>query len=183
MNRIAALAIVSSVLLGCGGRAGEAPPASVDGEPEQSAGMRGQEQEVKLPPYPKEDDLIEVSVGPTGSHRFFVDEKSLSASRNGVVRYTAVVRTSGGATNVAYEGLRCGARERRLYAVGSPQKRWMRARQSTWEPIRSGRSNEYQAEFYSQYFCPSGADVPDRETMLRSLKSGRSESDARGDHL
>ena len=94
-----------------------------------------------------------------------------------------VIRSSGGATNVSYEGIRCSSGERRTFAFGDRDKKWVEAKRSDWEPIRPGRVNEYRRILYSEYFCPDRAVLPDRDTALRALRSGRRESDLRGNHL
>lgn len=77
------------------------------------------EQEAKLPDFPKTHNLIEFDAGAATRNRHYVDGSTLSVGEDGVVRYAVVVRTSGGATNVNYEGIRCSAKERKLYATAA----------------------------------------------------------------
>jgi len=130
-----------------------------------------------LPPYPQESDLIEFLSGPTGSHRYFIDGKNLSVGADGVVRYTVVVMTSGGARNVTYEGMSCKTYEKRTYALGQSGQKWAEAKRSEWEPIRTGRINEYQAVLYRDFFCPDRLVVRDKETALRALRQSLYDSE------
>ena len=133
------------------------------------------EAQVPLPPYPQEADLIEFFPGYTGSHRYFVDGRHLVVAADGVLRYSVVIKTTGGATNVVYEGLSCKTYEKRIYAVGQPGAKWAEAKRSEWEPIRTGRINEYQAILYRRYFCPDRAAVKDRDAAVRALRQAQYE--------
>ena len=138
------------------------------------------EQEVSLPAYPRDSDLIEFEVG-SGAHRYFIDARSLQVGADGVVRYAVIVKTAGGASNAAYEGIRCASQEKRTYALGHPQGKWIAARRSVWEPITPGRANEHQAVLYKDFFCPDRLIVSSRDAALRALRNeyvGRSRSPA-----
>jgi hypothetical protein len=128
------------------------------------------EQETVLPPYPQSSDLLEFSVGPTGSHRYFIDARSLQMGADGVARYAVVVRTTGGASNTAYEGIRCKTYERRTYAFGHPQGKWIEAKRSDWQRIGSDRA-DYHVVLYREYLC-RGEGVANREDALHALRFG-----------
>jgi len=180
--RVVFVCVVLGALFGCGARM--SGTGSSEAERTDADGKAVQELKPELPAYPQDRDLVEFFPGPLGSHRYFIDAKSLSIGNDGIVRYSVVVKTSGGATNVAYEGIRCSSGEKRLYAMGDRHQKWMEAKRSDWEPIRTGKPNAYQGILFSEYFCPDRAAVlPDRETALRALRSGRRESEMRGDHL
>ena len=127
------------------------------------------EQTVALPPYPQDSDLVEFTVGSV-PHRYFVDVKTLAVGADGVVRYALVVQTAGGARNASYEGIRCKTYEKRIYALGHPQRKWIEARRSTWEPIQSGRANEHQDVLYKEYFCPDRI-AASRDAIVRALRA------------
>jgi len=107
----------------------------------------------QLPAYPADVDLIPLDVGSVSAHRFFVDGKSISADRDGVVRYTMVIRTSGGATNVSFEGIRCETREQKYYAIGRVDRSWARARNPQWRYIEFRQVNAHHMTLYGEYFC------------------------------
>lgn len=183
MRRLAVAFAALSVLSACGPRVSgtEARDAGRGTFGEEPSGPPT-EAKLELPSYPKDSDLVQFYPGAIDSHRYFIDASTLIVGADGVVRYAIVMRTSGGALNVSYEGIRCQTRERRLYAVGYPSKGWVAARRSEWEPIRSGRINEYQGMLYTDYFCPDRVVPADRASIIRSLRSGLSgESPHRGD--
>jgi hypothetical protein len=124
---------------------------------------------------PSRANLIEVKLDSTTRNSLFIDAASLSVGDDGVVRYTAVIRTPSGAENVSFEGLRCEAGERKLYAFGrtsgAEAGTWSRNRYARWEPIQARLAGGYHRELFFHYLCTVATkrDVP---TLLRLLKSG-----------
>jgi hypothetical protein len=131
-----------------------------------------QEAEASLPDFPREENLQEFYVSAGTSNRFFVDGKSINPGTDGVVRFTLVVKTSGGATNISYEGIRCGALETKLYAVGI-NGAWAKARSSAWKPIENKPINRHHAALSRDYFCPSMAPIQNAEEGRDALRRGR----------
>lgn len=171
MTRFALTASLLPLLLlaGCGTRIGPDTGAQWD-RAALDAKPAPREQDVVLPPYPQAADLVEFEVGARGSHRYFVDVRTLSVGSDGVFRYAVVVRTAGGAQNVSYEGIRCSSYEKRVYAVGHPQGKWIEAKRSVWEPIRTGRGSEHQEVLYREFFCPDRAPAS-RDAAIRALRN------------
>jgi CNP1-like family protein len=126
-----------------------------------------EEQKWSLPPYPAMDSLVGFDTEPTSAFRFFVDPASVSVGKDGVVRYTLVARSSSGALNVSYEGLRCESRERRLYAFGREDKTWAPARSGDWTRIFS---SPYHVALADDYFCPGRRTVRSAEEAVAALK-------------
>jgi len=175
MRGIGAALVALSLLSACGSRvSGTEARGDHRGAFGEEASGPPKEARLELPSYPKDSDLVRFYPGPIDSHRYFIDASTLVVGADGVVRYALVMRTSGGAVNVSYEGIRCQTRERRLYAVGYPDKGWVEARRSEWEPITSGRINEHQAVLYTEHFCPDRIGPADRASIIRSLRSGLS---------
>ncbi len=115
-----------------------------------------EEMATHLPPLPVKKDLIAFYVSAATEHRFFVDPAALSVGRDGVVRYTLVIETSGGAVNTSYEGMRCETREWRHYASGHAGVGWSKTRNPPWHKIREEPSNRYRAALFTDFFCPGG---------------------------
>lgn len=132
-----------------------------------------QEGEFSLPAFPGEDDLQEFYVSAVAANRFFIDAKSLSVGSDGVVRYTMVVKTGGGATNVSYEGLRCDSMEYRFYATGRTDRSWVKARTSDWKVIENKPINRYHASLSRYYFCPNRSPIRSAEEGLEALRLGK----------
>ena len=120
--------------------------------------LNWKEVEIKLPAYPKMDELIEFFVSSASSFRFFIDPVSLSpAGRDGVVRYTLVAHSSSGVANVSYEGMRCSTNSYKLYALGN-EGRWS-VRESDWRPLEPRSVQRWHLELRSRYFCPGNAPI------------------------
>ena len=109
---------------------------------------------------------------PSATARFFIDAKSLSLADDGVVRYTLVVRGSGGAENISYEGIRCETAERRLYAFGRPGGEWVRSRNDAWLRIEENAFNRQHAVLAKDYFCPPGMARPALAQIVEALVGG-----------
>jgi hypothetical protein len=110
--------------------------------------------EAKLPVAPRPENLIPFEAGGATPHRFYIDAPSLSVGEDGVVRYTVVVKTAGGATNVSFEGIRCATREQKYYAAGRSDGRWVRARDPQWRRIEYKELNRHHGVLYADFFCP-----------------------------
>lgn len=131
------------------------------------------EGEVALPAFPADGDLIEFYVSAVTANRFFIDAKSLSAGSDGVVRYVLVVTTAGGATNVTFEGIRCSAREFRIYSTGRGDRSWGTLRSTDWRRIENKTVNRHHAALSRDYFCPSGSPILTADEGRDALRRGK----------
>lgn len=132
-----------------------------------------QEGEVTLPDFPKEENLVEFEVSAATANRFFVDAQSIGVGADGVVRFSLVIKTAGGATNVSHEGLRCEALEQRLYATGRVDGRWAKVRKSEWRPIENKPINRYHASLSRHYFCPNRSPIRNPDEGREALRLGK----------
>lgn len=132
-----------------------------------------EEEELRLPAFPQETNLREFYVSPTTTHKFFIDAATLSVGKDRVVRYTLVVRTSSGAINVSYEGMRCEAREFKVYATGHRDGSWVVARRSLWRPVENKPTNRYHAALSRDFFCPVGNPILSADEGREALRLGK----------
>lgn len=128
--------------------------------------------QAKIPTYPKSQNLVEFEGGAASPHHFFIDAASISIGGDGVARYTMLIRTAGGATNVTYEGIRCATKEQKYYAIGRSDGTWTRARNSHWRHIESNEINRQHDVLYSDVFCHGKFTVKDAKEALDRLKEG-----------
>lgn len=124
---------------------------------------------VPLPAFPLPENLVEFSAGPTATARFMIDGSSLSVGEDRVIRFVLVIRTTGGATNVSFDGIRCETRERRAYAYGRDDRSWHAVTEAGWVPVSAGGANSPFAALYRYYFCANGDAVRDAAEARRSL--------------
>jgi len=129
--------------------------------------------QAKIPPYPKTENLIRFTAGAASPHRFYIDAKSVSVGEDGVVRYTLLIRTSGGATNVTFEGMRCDTRDVKIYAIGHASGGWTRSRDPKWRHIEYKEINRHHAVLYSDYFCPDKIPVTSAKVAIDLLMQDR----------
>ena len=129
------------------------------------------ELQTKLPPFPKPENLLKFDMGPIPNN-YFIDSASLSIGDDGVVRYTLVIKTGGGATNVSFEGIRCESREVRIYAFGHPNGEWSRARDSQWKRIVVTTTNNHHSTLHLEHFCPSRKWAAPMKQIIQTLKYG-----------
>lgn len=126
----------------------------------------------QLPPFPKSQDYLPFYVSATAVFEFFVDAKSVSIGADGIVRYTLIAKSPGGALNISFEGLRCSDRQYRVYAVGRSDSTWSKARDSRWQPLPPDARNAQRTVLYSDFFCPVGSIVATPELALQALSTG-----------
>ncbi len=130
------------------------------------------EMQQQIPVYPVDNNLIPLDVGSATSHRFFVDSKSVSTGTDGVVRYTLVIKTAGGASNVSFEGIRCESREQKYYAIGHNDRTWARARSPQWRYIEFQNINAQHITLYGEYFCRRKIMVESAGQIVQALRRG-----------
>jgi hypothetical protein len=126
--------------------------------------------EARIPPYPKPENLVRVQTGAATPHQFFLDANSLTLGEDGVMRYTVVVKTAGGANNVTFEGMRCETREQKLYAVGHTDNTWVRARDPKWQRIVLRDLTPHHHTLYYDYFCPERIRATPPKQALEALR-------------
>ncbi len=124
------------------------------------------EQGISLPAYPDTDsrELIEVDLLLNKfPFRLFIDPASVSIGEDRVVRYTAILKSRSGASNVFYEGIRCSRAQYRRYAYGS-RDGFHLAGNSRWRYIRDTGADPYLEVLLDHFMCPSPG--PGREAVL-----------------
>ena len=133
-----------------------------------------EELQAQLPPYPKNENLLKFDAGSNTSNSYFVDATSVSVGEDHVVRYTLVVKTSGGATNVSFEGIHCDKGRLRVYAFGHTNSQWSRARDTSWRPIVYREVNGHHNVLYREYMCTRSRNSEPLavKQIVATLKSG-----------
>lgn len=128
---------------------------------------------IQLPAAPQAANLLEFYVSPTATQTFALDAKSLAVGKDGVVRYTLVTVSRGGAKNISYEGIRCASFEHKIYAFGRDDGSWSRSRRDQWEPIVRSKVNRQHAALALDYFCSNLTVVGNEQDMLSRIKNSR----------
>ncbi len=130
------------------------------------------EQLTQLPAYPDVKNLMAFDAGAATSNQYLVDTTSIRIGEDGVIRFSLVIKSSAGALNVSYEGIRCATSERKVYALGRNDKTWAQPRVSEWQKLDFVRQFYAQRELAKNIFCPHRQIVSSHEEAVLSLKAG-----------
>ncbi|MDR1227786.1 MAG: CNP1-like family protein [Azoarcus sp.] len=155
--------------------------AQGSGEDGALASPAWREAEYVLPARPDERNLLAFRVGSRSDVRFLLDRASLSIGEDGVIRYVLVMRGSGGASTATFEGIRCGARESKLYASLERNGDWRTFRNSVWRTLAGADSrvifgysgNDPRATLAHDYLCDGPAPARTPEEIINRLRGQR----------
>ena len=162
-----------------GSAAAQAPDPYGSGRPAYNSNVEEdapwQELDIDPPAFPKQEDLREFYVSAVATNKYFIDASTLAVGTDGVVRYVLVVRTSGGATNVSFEGMRCKDLSWKHYATGGSDSNWTKSRvtRSEWRPIENKPVNRHHAALSRDYFCPMGSAIRTADEGRNALRLGK----------
>lgn len=151
-------ATLSAPTLGWADDDANKPPAEIDWQ---------------LPAAPNAADMAPFFQSPLTKQSFAIDTKSVSVDKDGVVRYTIVGTSAGGAKNVSYEGIRCSTFEKKLYALGHADGTWAKARDSDWQEIPTGGMNKQHADLAQNYLCNGTSIAGTAEQIVQNLRFHR----------
>lgn len=133
----------------------------------------GPEIKIRLPAAPKQGDLILFDAGPARrGFEHFIDGASIDIGQDGVIHYTLVIKSDMGAENVAYEGIRCATRERKIYAHGRRDGSWRELVNVEWKKIGQAHLEGPIFVLYEDFFCPGRGLVRSAGEAIAGLKRG-----------
>ena len=133
-----------------------------------------QEASVTPPPKFSTDQLqaFEVAVGAALSYG--IDPKTLSVGEDGVVRYVMVARSSSGALNVLYQGVRCQTGEVKTYARwNNNAASWNVSAKEEWHPLSFAGFTRPAMILARQGICEGRTVNGNPQKILQTLKNGR----------
>lgn len=139
------------------------------------------EAEAPPPPALHLDKLIPIEI-PGATLRYGVDPASVSLGADGVVRYVVVARSSTGAVNAMYEGIRCNTAEVKVYARHNPDSGWSRNTSGEWGPLHETRPFRHSLAIARTGACMGHGANRSAEHIVRDLRSpsgNRFENDSR----
>ncbi len=156
-SRLAAIVLFVGIALcvhaGKAAAAQRGMPEDIGGVPEEK---EFKEDALDLPAYPEDAALIEFRPRGYSKNRYYVDGSSVSLGVDRVIRYTAVIKSPSGVSNVSYEGMRCKTSEYKVYAYGTRDGNWTNARQAKWQDV--GRTaGSFRYSLWVDYLCDSEA--------------------------
>jgi len=121
-----------------------------------------------MPPFPAQRDLVALRSDLVGNgYRYFIDRRTLRRGKDSVIRYVIVLRSGGGASNVFYEGMRCGLKGQvKTYAFGDGRGKFRPNGAAAWRPIHGQGAYAYRSLLHDSYFCRQG-EVPRNVKEIR----------------
>jgi hypothetical protein len=112
------------------------------------------EEEYRLPDYPDKATAIEVSLGLREfPFSLYIDPDSIRVDDHRDVRYSIILESASGATNVAYEAVRCTTRQYRRHAYGSAGQ-FKILPEPAWRYVSSAGGRRYVDALMREYLCP-----------------------------
>src|SRR4029079_2284273 len=183
LRLIVATVILAIALAACGASTPPKTKTSQRGMTDDIGGvMEGKgfkEIEVALPPYPDDSTLLEFLPRRNSPNRFFIDRNSVSIGSDGVISYSAIIKSPSDAANISYEGMRCKASEYKVYAFGITRGECTKTPDPQWRKVPR-MSGDFRYALYKGYFCNLEAIAGRNEKELIAKMKGNpldSESD------
>ena len=122
-----------------------------------------------LPPAPNPDDLRRIiSTNLEDSYTYQLDRESIAVFRDNTFRYTVVIETAGGTSNIFYEALRCETREYKTFAFLSGED-FRLATSAKWQPIRKSGLTIYRQVLLDEYVCPQSRIPANKDAVVAKL--------------
>jgi len=141
----------------------------IDDDYDESLDEKWKEGKVTIPSLPNEDDLIPIAIDKNRTRfQHFIDKKTISVGEDRVIRYSIVLKSTNGVSNVFYEGIRCATKEYRTYAIASGNK-FNPMKKSKWKYI--GHSHYYRLDLYENYLCDRMSNSPfNKDQVVRRIE-------------
>jgi hypothetical protein len=143
-------------------------PAEI-AEPEESE-KPWQETVVNLPPFPRAQDLLPIrgDAGDPG-YNYYIDVNSVTLTPDEVLRYTIIIQSPRGASNIVYEGIRCATSEIRTLAYGTREGSFKRMPEADWTYVHTQGPLGYRTDLVERYVCDENGWAVDSDTVLERL--------------
>lgn len=123
---------------------------------------------VQLPSAPQADSLL--MFYNNNAQTFMIDIKSMSITKEGIIRYSLVATSNSGAKNISYEGIRCETGEKKLYALGRADGTWSKIRTPSWSRIYGNSFNNHHSVLARDYFCDGSTIAGKPEQMIDRIR-------------
>jgi len=123
------------------------PPGEVLEEP-------WQEDEIRFPAFPRAENVVPLDSERVGSgYRYFLDAASVSLGDDEVTRYTVILQSPEGSSNLFYEGIRCATDEIKTYGYGTRQGTFRAVADTDWIGVYAEGPLGYRTLLADHYVC------------------------------
>ena len=128
------------------------------------------ESEAPTVPVFEASRAIPFDVSTASSLRFGVDPQTLSISKDGIVRYVVVARSSSGTINAMFEGIRCSTGEYKTYARYNPGSGWSQVPDPQWSSMIGSRNSSHTYQLSKQGACSDNGTPIRVDDIVRELR-------------
>lgn len=136
-----------------------------------------QETAVKPPSTFSTDQLQAFDVSAGTALSYGIDPKTLSVGEDGVVRYVMVARSSSGALNVLYQGIRCQTAEVKTYGRwNNNAASWNVNAKEEWHELSFSGFTRPAMLLARAGICEGRTINGNPQKILQTLKNGRPET-------
>lgn len=117
--------------------------------------------------------LIPFEVMKASALTYGIDPKTLTVGEDGVVRYVMVARSSSGALNVLYQGIRCATSETKTYGRLSDKGIWNASLEADWQELSFRGPTRPAMILARQGVCEGRTVTGNVQKILATLTSDR----------
>ncbi len=100
--------------------------------------------------------------------KFAVDTDSILMGNDDITRYTVILTSPNGNSQVQYEGIRCDSFQWCLYGTFE-NGAWKENPLSNWNPIKDNTATRYQAALAQGAFCNFNSQEKNIKNIIQSL--------------
>lgn len=105
-----------------------------------------------------------------------IDPNTLAVGEDGVVRYVMVARSSSGALNVLFQGIRCATAETKTYGRLSDKGAWNTSPEAPWQELSFRGATRPAMMLARQGVCEGRTVTGNAQKILATLKSARNDT-------
>lgn len=117
--------------------------------------------------------LIPFEVLKASALTYGIDPDTLTVGDDGVVRYVMVARSSSGALNVLYQGIRCATAETKTYGRLSDKGAWNSSPDAEWQALSFRGPTRPAMILARQGVCEGRTVTGNAQKILAALKRDR----------
>jgi hypothetical protein len=119
------------------------------------------------------ETLLTFEVLKSSSLTYGIDPATLAVGEDGVVRYVMVARSSSGALNVMYQGIRCATAETKTYGRLNDKGTWNPSPDAPWQELSFRGPTRPAMILARQGVCEGRTVTGNSQKILATLKSDR----------
>ena len=129
-----------------------------------------QDEQLPLPPFPRAQDLLPVRADAADpGYNYYIDVNSVSLGADEVLRYTVIIQSPRGASNIIYEGIRCATNEIKTLAYGTRGGDFEPIPNPQWTYVYTQGALGYRTTLMERYVCDENGWAVNSDTVLERL--------------